>query len=86
MRPDEREVAGLTCSEVMVDLSRYLDHDLPPARATRIEAHVADCSLCATFGAGFARMIEQVRERMSTPEPVPSDIAARLHAALLDVE
>ena len=84
MRPDERGVAGLKCSEVMADLSRYLDHDLPPAHAARIEAHVAECQLCATFGAGFARLVGQVRERLGTPDTVPPDVAARLRAVLSD--
>ena len=86
MHPDDREVAGLTCSEVMADLSRYLDHDLPEARARQIEAHVTECQLCATFGAGFARLIDQVRERLSAPDPVPADIAERLRSALLAAE
>lgn len=86
MRPDDREVAGLTCSEVMADLSRYLDHELPPARSAQVEAHVSACQLCATFGADFARLMDQVRARLSTPDPVPSDVAARLQAAMLTAE
>lgn len=83
MRPDERTVAGLTCSEVMADLSAYLDHELPADRAAGLEAHVAGCQLCASFGAGFAGLITQVRERLRDPDPVPDDVAARLRDALL---
>lgn len=86
MRPDEREVAGLTCSEVMADLSRYLEQDLTPARATQIEAHVTACQLCATFGQEFATLMAQVQERLRAPEPVPSDVAARLQTALRGAE
>ena len=86
MRPDDREVAGLTCSEVMADLSRYLDHDLPPARAARIEAHVSACQLCASFGADFARLMELVHERLKVPDAVPLDVATRLQTALLTAE
>ncbi len=82
MRPDERTVAGLTCSEVMADLSAYLDHELTLARAAHLEAHVAGCDLCASFGAAFADLIGQVRERLREPDPVPVDVQARLRSAL----
>lgn len=86
MRPDERTVAGLTCSEVMADLSAYLDRELPADRATRLEAHVAGCQVCARFGAGFAGLITQVRARLRDPDPVPDDVAARLRDVLLAPE
>ncbi len=34
MRPDERPAAGLRCSEVMEDLSAYLERDLPAVFAS----------------------------------------------------
>lgn len=82
MRPDERTVAGLTCSEVMTDLSAYLDHELSPERTADLEAHVSACNVCASFGAAFAQLLGQVRERLREPEPVPADVQARLRAAL----
>ena len=82
MRPDERTVAGLTCSEVLSDLSAYLDHELPPERVADLEAHVSACNVCASFGASFAQLLGQVRERLREPEPVPADVQARLRAAL----
>jgi anti-sigma factor RsiW len=82
MHPTERTVAGLTCSAVMADLSAYLDHELPAERAAHIEAHVADCDLCSGFGAAFAVLIDQVRERLREPAPVPADVEARLRSAL----
>ena len=82
MRPDERTVAGLTCSEVMADLSAYLDHELLPARAAHVEAHVASCQLCASFGAAFAGLIGQVRDRLREPDPVPDDVQDRLRSAV----
>lgn len=78
MRPDERVVAGLSCSDVMADLSAYLDRELDGDRARQLEAHVADCHLCASFGAAFAGLIDQVRSRLRQPDDVPGHIAARL--------
>ncbi|MGE0862348.1 MAG: anti-sigma factor [Vicinamibacterales bacterium] len=82
MRPIEREVAGLKCSEVLADLSRYLDGDLTSGRRLQIEAHVSECQACATFGQAFGGMIDLVRARLGEPEPVPAEIAARLKTAL----
>jgi len=82
MRPTEREVAGLKCSQVMTELSLYLEGDLAPRRAAQIEEHVTHCQACADFGEGFRRMVEAVRTRLGEPEPVPADIAATLRAAL----
>lgn len=83
MHPCDRNVAGLTCSDVMADLSLYLDHDLSAGRALQIEAHVSECQQCASFGAAFAGLISQVRERLREPDPVPADVESRLRARLL---
>ncbi len=82
MLPGEREIAGLTCSEVLADLSAYLDRELTPERAGRIEAHVSQCQACATFGATFGRMLDEVRARMAAPDALPVEVEARLTAAL----
>lgn len=82
MRPTEREVAGVKCSEVLAELSRYLDGDLAVDRSAQIEAHVSQCQLCAAFGKGFGQMVEAVRTRLGEPEPVPADVAVRLRAVL----
>lgn len=82
MHPTEREVAGLRCSDVMEQLSAYLEGDLPPGMVAQIESHVAECQACAAFGQAFGGMIAAVRERLREPEPVPGEIAARLQAAL----
>lgn len=82
MRPDERSVAGLTCSQVMASLSAFVDGEVPAEVRARIEAHVADCHLCERFGADFVRLLEAMRRHLTAPEPVPADVAERLRAAL----
>ena len=47
-----------------------------------MEAHVAACQACATFGAQFAHLLDEVRARMKAPESLPDDVAARLSATL----
>jgi anti-sigma factor RsiW len=82
VRPDEREVAGLTCSQVMEALSGLVDNDVPENLRARIEAHVADCRLCERFGADFVRLLDAMRRHLADPTPVPADVEARLRAAL----
>lgn len=83
MRPDERIVAGLSCSDVMEDLSAFLDGELPADRREAIGGHVSACSLCATFGEEFATMVAAAREQMGAPDPVPVDVETRLATALV---
>lgn len=82
MRPDEREVAGLTCSAVMSVLSEYLDRELPPARREQVEAHVAECRQCEQFGAYFQRLLQAMRRQMAEPEPVGAGVLERLGQAM----
>lgn len=82
MRPEERDVAGLTCAQVMASLSAYVDGDVPADLRARIEAHVADCRQCERFGAEFVRLLAAMRRQLTEPAPVPADVAARLQAAL----
>jgi len=82
MQPTDRTVAGLTCGEVLADLSHYLDGDVSAERALQIEAHVSECPACAAFGQAFGDMVDAVRVRLREPEAVPDDIMARLKTAL----
>lgn len=82
MRPDERDVAGLTCSQVMAALSDYADGDAPPALRAQIEAHVAGCGLCAKFGGEFVALLAAMRRELGPPGEVPADVLARVRAAM----
>ncbi len=85
MRPDERIIAGLSCSDVMEDLSAFLDGELPADQRDAIARHVSACSLCATFGEEFATMVAAAREQLGAPDPVPGDVEGRLATALGEV-
>ena len=82
MRPDEREVAGLTCGQVMAVLSDVIDGGIAPAVAARVEAHVAGCGQCARFGQQFVALLTTMREQLARPDEVPADVLARVRAAL----
>jgi anti-sigma factor RsiW len=82
VRPDEREVAGLTCSAVMTALSEYVDGELSLALRQQVEAHVAQCRLCERFGADFSRLLDAMRRQLAAPELVETAVLDRLRAVL----
>lgn len=82
MRPDEREVAGLTCAQVMAALSDYAEGEVPAEVRARIEAHVAACRQCEQFGAAFTALLAGMRRELASPDPVEDDVVARLRRAV----
>ena len=82
MLKNERVVAGLACSEVLADLSRLLDGELPEAEASRLAGHVAGCDVCERFGRRFAGVIRDLRDGLGEPEPLEEAVAERLRARI----
>lgn len=82
MRPDEREVAGLTCGQVMAVLSDVVDGGIAPALGTQVEAHVAGCGRCGRFGGQFVTLLEAMRRQLARPDDVPAEVLARVRAAV----
>lgn len=79
----DRIVAGLSCREVLADLSEVVDGALPPERMEAIGRHVAGCHVCESFGAKFGGMVRQICDAWSArSSPLPSGVAARLRARL----
>lgn len=78
---DDREVAGIRCSEVLARLSAYLDGELDEVEVARIRGHVAGCNVCERFGGKFADAVSRLREE-ALPEEVPPEVSQRLRRAL----
>lgn len=77
-----RTVGGLSCFEVLERLSDYLDGDLDAAAKAQIEAHLAGCQDCTTFGGEFGAVVKALRSRLSSPDDAPAAAAEKLDAAL----
>jgi anti-sigma factor RsiW len=80
--PEPRVVAGLSCLDVLADLSAFVDGELDDARAAAIVAHLQGCDWCERFGGRFGDLLAALRSELGPPEPVPDAVAARLDAAL----
>lgn len=79
---DERTVGGISCSQVLAELSDYLDGGLSDAERAQIETHVQGCDRCESFGATFGEAVRTLRARLAETEDVDPEIAQRLLARL----
>ena len=74
----ERTVAGLRCSEVLAQLSDYLDGELEVSDTKRIEEHLLGCPNCERFGDNFGSMVVSLRRASNGTDPVDSKLVSRL--------
>jgi anti-sigma factor RsiW len=74
----ETAVAGLRCSEVLAQLSDYLDGELGVSEVKRIEEHLLGCPNCERFGHNFGSMVVSLRRAPDGTESVDSKLVSRL--------
>ena len=72
------------CRALLVELSKYLDGDLTPARRWIVERHLKACTCCGTMAACLRKTIAACRAEGKTrlPRDVRSRAAARIRALL----
>ena len=70
----------LTCKDFLGELSEYLDESVDTETRLKLEEHIAECPNCWVI-ADTTKKTVQIYKGMD-PYPVPSDVAARLMAAL----
>lgn len=78
----DRDVAGIRCTEVLAHLSDYVDDELTPDERSRIEAHLAGCDWCETFGGRFATVVGAIRKQLGHLDPIDDDARRRLRERL----
>jgi anti-sigma factor RsiW len=78
----ERVIAGLSCRDVLADLSEYLDDQLPSDRRAQIDLHLRGCANCERFGGEFAATIAALRRSLTNPDPLDEAVSRRLHERL----
>lgn len=81
----DRVVGGVSCRDVLADLSEYVDGALPPSRVAAVQAHLAGCDRCERFGGRFASTVGALRRSLAVPAGgVPPDTAAGLRRRLAE--
>jgi anti-sigma factor RsiW len=68
----------LTCKQIFLRLSDYLDGDLPPELCTKIRQHLSTCPECRAFTNTLRKTIEFCR-RLSKHH-VPFEVSRKLRA------
>jgi anti-sigma factor RsiW len=66
------------CRALLLELSRYLDGELTPARRRMVEGHINTCACCGTMAARLRRTVAACRaEGKRRPPPAVMSRAAQ---------
>jgi anti-sigma factor RsiW len=70
------------CSALLLELSRYLDGELTPARRRMVERHIKTCACCETMAARLRRTLAACRAegKRQPPRAVMLRAAKRIRA------
>lgn len=79
----DREVAGLTCRQVLERLSDYVDRELTGESRAVVEAHLRGCEECLRFGGAIGSMVAAIRGGLvaELPQGASQRLAAYLAAS-----
>jgi len=69
------------CRALLLEISRYLDDELTPARRRAVERHVKACACCGTMAARLRTTIAACRAE-GKRRPLPRGVAARAAARI----
>lgn len=74
----EREVAGLTCGQVLEHLPDYVDQALGAELSAKIEGHLRGCDVCERFGGRYAEVARALRRELGAADELPAEAGERL--------
>lgn len=63
----ERVIAGVSCGDVLAELSDYLGEALSQERRAQIDAHLCGCDSCERFDGEFGAIVTALRRSLRTP-------------------
>lgn len=77
LRPIRLGLGIVSCADVRVWVSRYLDGDLPPRRVREMRAHLWGCRHCYSL-VEFVRTIRALEARSLRPSRAPAALRRRI--------
>jgi anti-sigma factor RsiW len=72
--------ADIRCRALLLELSRYLDGELTPARCKEIEQHVGSCTGCTAMAARLRETMDACRA--AREQHLPADVRERARARI----
>ncbi len=71
---------GRDCRELVEQLSRFIDNDLPPAERQAVRRHLQRCPCCDDFVASLARTVRVCQEagHVELPPAIRARAVARI--------
>lgn len=75
-------MSGTECQEILRELEVYLDGEMPPEEAARVEGHLAECSPCFQRQEFVSNLRRIVREKCGRVERLPDVAHERIRRAV----
>jgi len=77
---------GRDCRELVEQLSRFIDNDLPPAERQAVRRHLQRCPCCDDFVASLARTVRVCQEagHVELPAAVRARAVARVRRLIAE--
>jgi predicted anti-sigma-YlaC factor YlaD len=72
---------AIDCTKVLLEISNYLDDDVPPGLRVEIEAHFGECRRCSALVASLRNVLRLYGDERLFP--LPEGFSARLDQRLL---
>jgi len=71
------------CTETLLEVEAYLDGEVDPALARRIQVHLTDCSPCMDR-AEFRKHLKELVQAKCTERDVPDALRDRIRQLIAD--
>jgi anti-sigma factor RsiW len=75
-------VIEISCREVWLEISNYVDEDVEPELRARMEAHFKECAHCKAILDGTRNVVKLVADGVEYP--VPEGFSKRLYNKIKD--
>ena len=75
-------VIEISCREVWLEISNYVDQDVEPELRARMEAHFKECAHCKAILDGTQNVVKLIADGVEYP--VPKGFSKRLYNKIKD--
>jgi anti-sigma factor RsiW len=75
-------VIEISCREVWLEISNYVDQDVEPELRARMEAHFKECAHCKAILDGTQNVVKLIADGVEYP--VPEGFSKRLYNKIKD--